>query len=256
MIQKAYKILSILLLFSPLNLNAQESYEVHLKSGDFYHASFDNLNALLHYKKAYDLNPENFEIIRKIILAYNDCGEDFIEIDENRSREFFSNSVKYAEIAKEKFPNETDTYLLLGLSYGNLSRYTNGKRKLKLARNVETNFKKMVELRPDYAPPYIGLGIYYREVTKLNFFLKLVAKSLLGGLPTGTLEDSKAMLEKALELAPGKVFTHYELAITYLDIGDIEKVRYHLEKVLDLPVTDHLDLMKKTVAVKILMDLS
>ena len=88
MIQQAYKILPILLLFSPLNIKGEETYETHLQRGDFYHASFDNLNALLYYKKAYDLNPDNFEIINKIILAYNDCGEDFIEIDENRSRVF------------------------------------------------------------------------------------------------------------------------------------------------------------------------
>ena len=90
----------------------------------------------------------------------------------------------------------------------------------------------------------------------LNFFLKLVAKSLLGGLPDGSLVDSEKMLLKAVERAPDKVFTHYELAITYFYLGDTEKVKYHLVKVLELPISDHLDPLKKKTAKKMLSDLN
>ena len=58
-----------------------------------------------------------------------------------------------------------------------------GKQKVKLARDVERNFKKNV-----------------------------------GSLPGGTLKDSETILLKSVELAPDKVLTHYELAITYLDL--------------------------------------
>jgi hypothetical protein len=34
------------------------------------------------------------------------------------------------------------------------------------------------------------------------------------------LRIPKTMLLKSVELAPGKVFTHYELAITYLNLGE------------------------------------
>jgi len=232
------------------------SIESYINQGDLYHSNFNNIKALETYQKAYDINSYNFEIIKKLIIASNDCGEDLVEIDDKKAREFFKLSVMYTEIAKDKFPHEKELYLLMGLSYGNSSRYAGGKEKVKLARDVEKNFKKMIELKPDYAPPYIGLGIYYREVANLNFFLKFIAKSLLGGLPNGTLEDSEAMLIKAVELAPDRVFTHYELAITYLDIGKTEKVKYHLNKVLELPDTDHLDPLKKKTAKKILRDLN
>ena len=230
--------------------------ELFIVQGDFYHSKFNNIKALEYYQKAYDINPESFAIIKKLIIASNDCGEDQVEINEEKAKEYFRLSVKYTEIAKEKYPDEPELFLLLGLSYGNSSRYAEGREKVKLARDVEKNFKKMIELDPDYAPPYIGLGIYYREVANLNFFLKFIAKSFLGGLPNGTLEDSESMLVKAVELAPERVFTHYELAITYLDIGETEKVKYHLRKVLELPNTDHLDPLKKRTAEKILMDLN
>ena len=254
-----FKILTIKLLIVFILFTGSvygQSFELYVKQGDLFHSNFMNVEALEAYQKAYEINPNNFEIIRKLTITSNDCGEDQVEINEEKAKEYFDLSVKYAELAKEKYPEEPEVYLLLGLSYGNSSRYAGGKEKVKLARNVERNFKKMIELKPDYAPPYIGLGIYYREVAKLNFFLKLFAKSLLGGLPNGSLEDSETMLVKAVEIAPDRVFTHYELAITYLDIGDTEKVRYHLEKVLELPETDHLDPLKKKTAKKILKDLN
>jgi len=40
------------------------------------------------------------------------------------------------------------------------------------------------------------------------------------GLPGETLKDSKTKQLKPVELAPGKVFTHYELAITNLNLGE------------------------------------
>jgi len=251
--------LTILIIFFMtvlVNFLYAENTNTLISIGDTYHRKFNNIDALKYYQFAYEQDPENFEILKKLTLTANDCGEDLVETNESKAKEYFKLSVKYAELSKINFPEQKDNYLLLGLSYGNSSRYASGKSKVTLARNVERNFKKMVEHRPDYAPPYIGLGIYYREVSKINFILKLFAKNLLGGLPDGSLEDSKAMLLKAVELAPNKVFTHYELAITYLDLGDTKKVEYHLVKVLELPNSDHLDPLKKKTAEKILLDLN
>ncbi|MGI9535024.1 MAG: hypothetical protein ACR2NW_08725 [Thermodesulfobacteriota bacterium] len=247
-----FELLIVFFLFSGSVL--ADTFELLVKQGDLFHANFMNVEALEKYQKAYEIKPDSFEILKKLTLTSNDCGEDQVEINEEKAKEYFSMSVKYAELAKEKFPDEAEVYLLLGLSYGNSSRYAGGKKRIKLARDVEKNFKEIIKLKPDYAPPYIGLGIYYREVSKLNFFLKLFAKRFLGGLPNGSLEDSETMLIRAVELAPDKVFTHYELAITYLDMSDTEKVKYHLEKVLELPDTDHLDPLKKKTAMKILAD--
>ncbi len=247
-------LITILAILSPINSRADNS-EMYLKQGDVHQISFNNVEALHYYVKAYENNKDSFQILKKLTIAANDCGEDQVEIDEDKAKEYFSQSVKYAELARKNFPDEDDIYLLLGISYGNSSRYASGKNKVRLARDVEKNFSKMVELRPDYAPPYIGLGIYYREVANLNFFLKFMAKKILGGLPDGSLEDSKKMLVKAVELAPDRVFTHYELAITYFALGENEKVIYHLQKVLELPSTDHLDPLKKKTATKMLQDL-
>ena len=222
-----------------------QTFDDFIHRGDEYHSKFENVKALKEYKKAYELNPENFLVLKKLTLASNDCGEDLKGSDMEKAKEYFGESVKYAELAKEKLPGDPDVYFLLAISYGNLSRYTGGKDKVKLARNVEDNLQKSIKHRPDFAPSYIAMGIYYREAAKLSWFLKQFAKAFLGGLPDGTLEDSKNMLLKALELSPDFIITHYEIAKTYLELEEYDKADYHFQKVLDLEIIDHSDWSKK-----------
>ena len=163
----------------------------------------------------------------------------------DRAKEFLMESVSYAEMANEKFPDDPDVYFLLAISYGNLSRYTKGKDKVKLARNVEDNLQKSIKHNPDFAPSYIAMGIYYREVATLSWFLKNFANAFLGGLPDGTLEDSKNMLLKAIELRPEFIISHYEIGKTYIEMEDYEKADMHFQKVLELDIIDHSDWSKK-----------
>ena len=70
------------------------------------------------------------------------------------------------------------------------------------------------------------LGIYYREVANLNWFLKNFAKAFFGGLPDGSNEDSEEALLKAIELVPTDIITYYELARTYEKMKKKDKERF------------------------------
>lgn len=220
--------------------------------GDKYYNEFNSVEALNEYEKAYALDPNSFEIIKRLTLTSNDCGEDLRETDMETAKQYFRHSVSYAELANKKFPEIPETHFLLAISYGNLARYSKGKTKLKLARNVEYNLKKMVVLMPDFAPSYIALGIYYRQVSNLSWFQRKFANSFLGGIPEGTIEDSRDSLLKALELDQDFIITHYEIARTYKEMGDYEKANYHFTKVLELDIRDHSDNSKKEIVTLIL----
>jgi len=124
---------------------------------------------------------------------------------------------------------------------------------VKLARNVEYNLQKTIELKPEFAPSYIALGIYYRQVSNLSWFQRMFANSFLGGLPGGTIEDSRDSLLKALELDPDFIITHYEIGRTYKEMGEYEKAHYHFNKVLELDIQDHGDIIKQE-KVKIILN--
>ena len=173
-------VLVYLIIFLTLNTGIvfSQTFDDLVSLGDEYHSKFENEKALAEYKKAYAFNPDNFLILQKLTLTSNDCGEDLRGTDMEKAKSYFRESVRYAELAKEKFPDDPDVYFLLSISYGNLSRYTGGKDKVRLARNVEENLQKTIKYKPDFAPAYIAMGIYYREVCKLKLGFEKVRKGI------------------------------------------------------------------------------
>lgn len=212
-----------------------------IKKGDEYYSEFANLSALAEYEKAFEQKPDDFEIITKLTRSYNDVGEDYKEEESAEAEEYFEKGYRLAELMKEKYPQRSETYFYLAATRGNLALFRGGKDKVRLGRDVEQYAKKALELDPYYGPAYVALGVYYREVANLNWFLKKFAKAFFGGLPEGTNEDSLIMLLKAQELLPQSVYVQYELGKTYREIGDEEKMKEHFEKALLLPNTDHRD---------------
>lgn len=260
---------SILLVITiVLNILGNESKAIErdcnsfIEDGDSYHERFENILALREYEMAYQICPDNFEALVKLTRAYDDCGEDLkgIKPDENRpveAEKYFMDAVKYSEILLQKFPEKLETYFLSALSYGNLSRYKDGKEKVVLARYIEEYAKKAIEVDPNFAPAYVILGIYYREVASLNGLKKAIADGLMGGLPTGTFEQSEQSLNKALKLSPQSPFVHFDLARTYEEMNRIDSAIEHYKQVIELPVVDHDDKRKKKIAeerLKVLQD--
>jgi len=241
-----------------------EDSNTYIQEGDQYYSQFDNLKALEAYKKAYELAPDSFEVLVRLTRAYNDVGEDvkgikFKPDQETNSKEveeYFSQAAQYAEELHQKFPDKAESYFYLAATYGHLALFKGGKEKVKLARNVEENSKKAIDLDPQFIPAYIVLGVYYREVANLNWALKAFAKTLFGGLPNGTDEDSEKTLLKALELNPQVIHTRFELAKTYLAMGKEGKATEQLKEIIQLPITDHQDKEIKEVAEKELQKLA
>jgi len=245
-----YLIFLFTVLINPSNAQTAEEY---VASGDKYYSEFRNVDALGQYKKAYELDPNSFEILKRLALTSNDSGEDHRDSDMETAKQYFRESVTYAKLAQQKFPDVPETHFLLAISYGNLARYSRGKEKVKLARNVEYNLQKMIELKPEFAPSYIALGIYYRQASNLSWFQRKFANSFLGGLPEGTIEDSRDSLLTALELDPDFIITHYEIGRTYKEMDEYEKANYHFNKVLELDIQDHGDIIKQE-KVKIILN--
>lgn len=227
-----------------------EDYNSYIQQGDRFYEQFDNEKALEEYKKAYEIAPNSFEALMKLTRAYNDVGEDIKGIkfrweDESNSNkkveEYFKTAAKHAELLQKEFPDKADSYFLLAATYGHLALYKDGKERVKLARDVEKNSKRAIQLDSNFIPAYIVLGVYYREVANLNWVLKAFAKTLFGGLPNGTDKDSEKTLLKAVQLNPQIIHTHFELAKTYDAMDEEDEVAEQLKEIIALPIMDHQD---------------
>ncbi len=221
-----------------------------IEKGDEYARAFEHVNAVAEYEQAHRLAPESYEVLVKLSRACRDAGQQVKVKGSGDAEGYFERGARYAEVLKGRYPDRAEPYYYAATNYGHLALYRGGKEKVRLSRDIEKNARKAIELDPAFAPPYVTLGVYYREVANANAFMKAIAKTLLGGLPEGTNEDSVRMLKKATELAPTDVNAHFELAETYAKMEQSGRAAEELGKVLELPGTGHRDAWLKAEARK------
>jgi len=239
-----------------LLLLSNKGYEDFLEKGDEFHQKFDNADAVVNYEKAYELAPDNYDVLFKLVWAYNDAGEEFFELrNRDESEKYINNAILYAEKFHKLYPDSASTYCYLAMSYGNLAIFKGGKEKIKLAYKVEENAKRSLEINGNQYPAYVILGIYNREVANLNFFERLFANAFFGGAPDGSNEESIKMFNKALELEPNTIVASYQLSKTYRNMGNESKEKELLQKLLGYKIQNFRDKFAIEKAKKRLEDL-
>ena len=232
------QIILLLLLLLPFS----NDYETYLKKGDALHKKFDNTNAVINYEKAYGLAPDNYEVLLKLMSAYNDAGEEYIELHKrDEAKKYIDKAVRFAEIFREKYPDSAEVYCYMAMSYGNLAMFRGSKEKIKLAKEVEENAKKSLKMNPNLFVSYIVLGIYNREVANLSSLERLFANIFFGDVPEGSFGESITMLNRALKIMPETIVPTFGLAKTYRYMGEEEKEKEMLKKVLSYKIRDFRD---------------
>jgi tetratricopeptide (TPR) repeat protein len=227
---------------------AQADYD-YMHEGDVYHDKYDNINAVRSYEKALKASPNNYWVLSKLTLSYDDAGEEMLELKKHDEAEaYVNNAVNYAELLQNKYPDSALAYTWLALSYGNIAMFKGGREKIKYAFKVKYNAEKAMKMNPADVYPYIILGIYYREAAGLNWFEKLFAKSFLGGVPEGTYEESKQMFYKSLSIDHEIISAYYNLSKTYNKLDDKKDEIDCLKKVIQLPVRNFRDKYSKIKA--------
>ncbi len=225
---------ALVLLFMPMH--AETGCDSLVQLGDSLYDTFENAAALRFYRQAYRECPNGYEALFKMTRAYNDVGE---ELSADEARRYFEQAMMYADTMQAAYPDSMQSHFLKAAAAGNLAQAQSGREKLELARVVERNISRAIELSPEYAPAYVIQGSYFREIATANPALKTLAQIFLGGVPEGSLQDSYRSLETALDLEPQNMYAHLEMARTLIAADQITKARDHLQTVLELPVTNH-----------------
>jgi tetratricopeptide (TPR) repeat protein len=228
----------------------------YLHEGDEYHERYDNIDAVKSYEKAFKDSPNSYWVLSKITLAYDDAGEEMLELKKmDNAEDYINKAVVTAELLQNLYPDSALSYTYLALSYGNIAMFKGGREKIKYAFKVKSNAELAMKMNPEDVYPYIILGIYYREAANLNWFEKLFAKSFLGGVPEGTYDESKRMFYKSLSLDPGIIIAYYNLSKTFDKLNDRENEIDCLNKVIQLPVRNFRDKYSKIKAAEKLCEL-
>ncbi|MDB5037398.1 MAG: Tetratricopeptide repeat [Bacteriovoracaceae bacterium] len=250
--------LLFLLIFTSNSLYAKASdFEFHFREGNRYAKEFQNEKALGEYKQASEINPQSFEARLKYLKTNNSIGQDLRDhhADEKITESFFKKNVELAEKLAQDFPNRTESPFCLAIAYGNLALYSSAREKVKLSQNIEKNLKRSIELDPNYPYAYLGLGIFYREVSKISFLERFFADLFFGEIPHSTLEDAEKYFRLSIERDPKFIFTHYNYAITLQNAAKLDEAAKEYQIVLNLPATDSGDSFLKEISRKALLEI-
>lgn len=216
--------------------------EEFLEKGDKYFNDYDNVNAVINYEKAYEHDPDNYEVLLKLTRAYNDAGEEFKELrDRDEAEKYINKAIKISEEFYKKYPDSAAVYSYLALSYGNKAMFAGGNDKIKLAKKIEENASKSLRMDSNDYLPYVILGIYNRQIADLSWLERAFANTFFGDVPEGSFEESVEMLNKALKIKPNTIVATYQLAQTYSKMGEDKKAIELFNKVEELPVKNFRD---------------
>ena len=218
------------LLLLALPLAAQDS----ITQGDAAYNRFDNAAALKFYQAAYSADSTDCIAVWKVSRAHVDIGE-FAAKEAQRTNYYAGE--KFARKAVALCPKDDMTHLTLAIAVGRVALMEGGKKKVELSKEVKSEAEAAIKLNPRNDIAYHVLARWNREVANLSGILKTFAKVLYGGLPPASREKAAELFQKAVELNPSNVNHHFELGITYEDMGKPELARAEYEKAIALPST-------------------
>lgn len=104
-----------------------------------------------------------------------------------------------------------------------------GREKLRMAGLMRELCEEAVRLDPDCDFALYMLGRWHNDVAGIPGVLKVVARMVYGVSLKGSLEEGRAYCERAAGLRP-RVYSHYELARSLLEMGDAERALAHLKR--------------------------
>jgi tetratricopeptide (TPR) repeat protein len=208
--------------------------------------AFDDAGAATAYERALDLDPDAVEARYALAQVLNAQGEAATGAE---AEAFFTRALRFAESLRASRPDEPEGHYWVAATSANLIAFRDGPEKVRLSREIEAGARRALALDPCFVPAYAVLGITYRELSGLGWFVRGIAGGLFGGLPKGSLEDAERLLAVAIELDPEDPFVRYQLALTLERRKKPREAMAQLQEVLELAPRTARDLRLQSEAV-------
>lgn len=186
-------VLLILVIFLCVNLSYAQTAKEHFYKGLEYSINGDFEKAKVEFRKTLDVDP-SYEMAKKSLKIIED-------------------------MAKEKIKKETAIHLFKATNYGNKE----------MLGEAVIEYKKAIEINPDYAKAYNGLGItYFRKkmldeaIVEFKKAIEINSDYVEAHYHLGAAYFKKSMLDeaiiefkKAIKIDPDYTDAYYNLAIVY-----------------------------------------
>ena len=226
-----------------------------LTRGDSAYSAFDNKLAIDLYREAF-LRDSSFVTRLRLSRTYYDYGLDLrARSKHDRARAHFEESILHAQHLVDNYPDSALAHFMLAATMGNLAQFESGQRKVEIGRMVEQHSRQAIALDSTSAYPYVSLGIYFRELSRLGWFEKTLAKMFYGRIPNVSENDVLDLLLHAAKIKPDFPFLHYELGMTYMTFDRPAEALEHFNILISLEPETSQDIRNQENARSVIADL-
>lgn len=250
MAKRAFTLIAVVVLLCSTPLAGQQAAD-HVAMGVAANDAHDTRTALQHFEAALEQDSMSYEANWRAALALIDLGEQTPSGGKGRQQDsLFRLAGRYAGRAVAADSTGADGHFALAAALGLAVRDKSKKERIKSAAAIRREALRTIELNPRHDGAYHILGVWNAEIMRLSGISRFFAKTFLGAGIFGQASWSRAIanMEKAVELDPGRIYHHLELARIYADRKRMADARTQLRLVDSLPAREVMDSVYKRQA--------
>jgi tetratricopeptide (TPR) repeat protein len=225
-----------------------QQVEDHVALGITASDAHDLRTALQHFQAALDQDSSSYEANWRGAITLLTLGEQLGDGGKNPERDsLYQEAERYAGRAVASNPAGADGHFALAASIGRTSLTMGRKARIRRAAIIRSEALRTIALNPRHDGAYHILGRWNAEIMRISGLGRFFAKSFLGAGIFNQASWGKAIynMEKAVQLDPGRIYHHLELAEIYAERKRVADARTQLHLVDSLPDREIMDSVYK-----------
>ena len=224
-------------------LDAQQAAG-HIRMGIAATEARDLRTALRHFDAALAQDSMNYEANWRAALTLGLMGDPFPMSKKSAVRDsLYARAERHAQRAVAANPGGAEGHFALAASLGRAALMVGPEDKVRRAILIRDEALRALAINPRHDGANHVLGRWNAEIMRLPGVTRFFAKHFLGARVFDQASWPRAIsyMERAVELAPGRIFHHLALADIYADTERVRDAEAHLRVVDSLPVREALD---------------
>jgi regulator of microtubule dynamics protein 3 len=228
-------------------LHAQQAAD-HVALGIAANEAHDLRTALQHFQAALDQDSSSYEANWRGALTLLDLGEQIPNSAKGKEQDsLYALAEQYATRAVASNPQGADGHFALAAAIGRASLGMGKEARIRRAGIIRQEALRAIQLNPKHDGAYHIMGRWNAEIMRLSGLSRFFARNFLGAAVFKQASWNKAIayMQKAVQLDPGRIYHHLELALIHADRKRPADAEVQLHAVESLPVREVMDSMYK-----------
>jgi len=187
------------------------------------------------YADAVQLSPNDVRALCRLSRVESELGE---TQKGDVQRRTWADAVGHARDAVRFAPEQGEPHVTLAVALGRQALHEGPRTRLALSKEIKAETDLALQHDPNNGRAWHVLAMWNVKIATLNGFERMMANSILGGVPQGaTIANADEAFQKAITLEPEYVNHHLEYGRFLKDQKRSADARRELERAVALPAT-------------------